>query len=419
MSTCTIPGDGDLYGIGVRLGLYLQWLAGFLLRNMDGTWKTISSVRTTNTALSTALNLCAVISAVRGIGSPIDYPIVYYLTVALFYSESYNLMRKDNTCSGGESNKADFPSQSELPPRSRIMSMLQRKAKPGYYYELNPDAALVAQNVLFASATLFGAWFWLRGVFGFAELPLAEGSSSGCGSDAGESAKGALLGVFNLFDDRWRRFAAACSVIAGLLLVLILSVHAASLAGGGLVDQPVGRAALDVLEKFHVVCGGGVLKIVERKEMERLLRPRLSLRAAYKKGGWRRLAMSVFHWFVINLLGPLLAITSVERMLVANQVATPTVLESSGQMIALLSGIMSFCVAVWDIARPAARASNVDLLASYMYMARRPLSEKEMEKALENLSKAVDEYSIFPEFINGRQPRTQRQRRPATSEDIV
>ncbi|KAK4199856.1 hypothetical protein QBC40DRAFT_202048, partial [Triangularia verruculosa] len=346
MSTCTIPGDGDLYGIGVRLGLYLQWLAGFLLRNMDGTFKTISSVRTANTALSTALNLCVVISAVRGVGSPIHYLVVYYLTVTLFYSESYNLIRKDNTCS---SRSEDPPSQLEPPDphRSHGDRVPERKPKPGYYYELNPDAALVAQNVLFASTTLFGAWFWLRGVFGFAEWSLVE-SSPECGSDAGESAKGALLGVFNLFDDRWRRFAAACSIITGLLLVLILSVHTASLAGDGVMDRPVGRAALVVLKSVGGLCSGAEQIVDNKRTMEHLLRPRLLLRSAYREGGWRRLAMLVFHWFVISLLGPLLAITSVERMLVANRVATPAVLESSGQMIALLSGVMSFCIAIWD-----------------------------------------------------------------------
>lgn len=410
MSICDIPGDGDLYGIGVRLGLYLQWLAGFLLRNMDGTWKTISSVRTANTALSAALNLCVVINAARGVGSPIDYLVVYYLTIALFYSESYNLTRKDNAPSSNVSSSTDRKSEEGISSVQRVLRdsrgeidrVPELKPNPGYYYELNPDSALVAQTILFASSTLFGAWFWLRGVFGFAE------SSSECGGDIGKSAKGALLGVFRLFDDRWRRFGAACSVIVGLLLVSILSVHIAFLVGGGLMDGPVGRTGLVVLKRLKLISGRGLgeLEAVEQEGLRaKLLRPRLSLRSAYNKGGWRRLTMLIFHWFIINLLGPLLAIISVERMLVANQVSTPALLESSGQMIALLSGIMSFCTAVWDIARPAAKASNIDLLASHMYITRRPLSKEEMEKALENLKEAVDEYSVFPEPTRGRRAR--------------
>ena len=152
--SCTVQGDGNLYGLGVRLGLYFQWLSGFLLRNMDSSWSTISVVRTASNAISSALNLSVAIKTVRGSGLPINYPIVYYLTVALFYAESYNLMRKNN-------------------------------GEKGYSYTLNPDAALVAQNVIFTSTTFFSTWFWMRGVFKTQPLE--------CGT-----AKMALIGVFDL-----------------------------------------------------------------------------------------------------------------------------------------------------------------------------------------------------------------------------
>ena len=91
---CSNSGDGDCYGLGVRLGLYLQWAAGFLLRNYSGSWKMISTVRTTNNALYGAILLTVVITTARGTALSTDYLIVYYLTVALFYSESYNLLKK-------------------------------------------------------------------------------------------------------------------------------------------------------------------------------------------------------------------------------------------------------------------------------------------------------------------------------------
>lgn len=52
-----VQGVGYLYGIGVRIGLHMQWLAGFLLRNLDDSWKTVSSVRAANIAVSAALSL--------------------------------------------------------------------------------------------------------------------------------------------------------------------------------------------------------------------------------------------------------------------------------------------------------------------------------------------------------------------------
>src|SRR5277367_6568043 len=57
---CTVVGDSDIYGLGVRVGLYLQWLSGFLLRNI-GSWDTVARVRTANNALCAALALAAAI----------------------------------------------------------------------------------------------------------------------------------------------------------------------------------------------------------------------------------------------------------------------------------------------------------------------------------------------------------------------
>lgn len=107
---------------------------------------------------------------------------MYYLTIALFYSESYDLMRKQTQPPG--------------------------MGKPGYKFTLNPDAALLTQHMLFASATLFGVGFWLRGVF-VTKPP-----------DCGAPANGALLGVFDLLENRWRYFAGSCSV-----LVLVLYMY--------------------------------------------------------------------------------------------------------------------------------------------------------------------------------------------------
>jgi hypothetical protein len=41
---CITTGDGDIYGLGVRIGLYLQWAAAFILRLL-GSWSRISEVR--------------------------------------------------------------------------------------------------------------------------------------------------------------------------------------------------------------------------------------------------------------------------------------------------------------------------------------------------------------------------------------
>jgi hypothetical protein len=343
---CTVAGDGDLYGIGVRIGLYFQWVAGLLLRNMDGSWRTISQVRTSNMAISTALNLCVAINTVRGVSLSIDYLIVYYLTIALFYSESYNLTSK--TTEGG------------INPRPR----------KGYRYILKPDAALVAQNVLFSSTTLFGVWFWLRGVFTL--------QSPEC-----HPAYGALLATFELQDGRWRYFAASFGVIGGAILALILHTHVASLVSENYHNQPVARVGLAAARFFEPASGG--VNPFDRYP-ESFLRPRLKSRTMMA------LVCSTFHWLIMNVVGPVIAVTSIERMLVANRVATSAILDSSGQMIALLTGIVSLCLAIWDIGRIFVKDTNIDLLASHTYLSRKPLSKQDMEQSLIGVVMALESY---------------------------
>jgi hypothetical protein len=78
----TIVGDSDIYGLGVSVGLYLQWLSGFVLRNI-GSWYTVARVRTVNNALCAALALAAAINVVDGKALSINYLISYHLTVIL------------------------------------------------------------------------------------------------------------------------------------------------------------------------------------------------------------------------------------------------------------------------------------------------------------------------------------------------
>ena len=94
-TVCSAIGDGDLYGLGVQIGLYLQWAAGFVLRNRN-LWAKVSAVRVASNTISTALALTAAINTARGDAAlALDYLIIYYLTIALFYAESYNLQIED------------------------------------------------------------------------------------------------------------------------------------------------------------------------------------------------------------------------------------------------------------------------------------------------------------------------------------
>ncbi|KAH8422365.1 ankyrin repeat domain-containing protein [Aspergillus melleus] len=318
MSDCTTQGDGDLYGLGVRLGLYLQWIAGLLLRNCNGSWETISAVRIANNILCFSLILTLVIYTAEGSTLSVDYLIVYYLTIALFYSESYNLLEKSESSSNSSTSSG---------------------------YILRPDVPLIAQNLLFAFTSFFGAWFWLSGVH--------EASEPTC------TAQAALFGVFELNDTSWRPFATTMAIITGLIFTFFFVAHTMELLTGtekGPVARAFGNAGVIVAEGLFVGSGARYRTKKRHSGLRWLLRPRLVMpwnRRTYAERTCLGFSLKVVHWVLINLAGPLVAIISTEKMLRANQLEMDGITESTGQMIALITGISSTCVALMQVIKGA------------------------------------------------------------------
>lgn len=62
---------------------------------------------------------------------------------------------------------------------------------------------------------------------------------------------------------------------------------------------------------------------------------------------------------MVSLTGPLIAIASLEQMLLANKVDSVSWLDSTGKMLVLTTGILGLGSAVWDIVRPR-ESSEVD-----------------------------------------------------------
>ncbi|KAF7538460.1 hypothetical protein G7054_g2876 [Neopestalotiopsis clavispora] len=87
---CTTDVDNDLYGKGVRIGLYLQWASGFILRQLES-WETRARVRISSNIITGALAIATAVNIAQGSALSVDYLLSYYLTVVLFYAESYNL----------------------------------------------------------------------------------------------------------------------------------------------------------------------------------------------------------------------------------------------------------------------------------------------------------------------------------------
>lgn len=270
-SECITIGDGDLYGLGIRIGLYLQWI-------------TVSAVRITSNAICFSLVLTLVIDYAKDSALSTDFLIVYYLTIALFYPESYNLLEK-----GEASTKTER-------------------------YVLRPDVPLILQNFVFAFTSFFGAWFWINGIH--------QSQPPSC------VAKAACFGVFDLNGSSWRNFAATMTIFAGLIFSLFFTVHLVIMVSGQSKSPAVKAVSwigVKVASALNFFSGSANFRFdIAMSRQQGYFRPKLP-------GVWKGTPSPItwLHWVIMNVLGPLIAIVSVERMVHANHLQTPGISSSS------------------------------------------------------------------------------------------
>ncbi|KAH8169130.1 hypothetical protein LIA77_11256 [Sarocladium implicatum] len=305
-SPCVNIGDGDVYGLGVRLGLYLLWASGFIVRLL-GSWPRVSAVRTTNNILCGALALAEFVRLIDGSALSVDYLLSYYLTIVLFYSESYNLVREENTTRNPQ-----------LP------------ANEVEVYKLFPDLPLIFQNLLFASYTLVGAWFWQVGIRNTTAL-------------ACDYERAAVIVVFDLHSASWVTAATIMAAILGAIFTLILLMHLKSLKQGVMSGPEL------VFFRAFLMVSSTQSRELNDWILVGILRPKPPTPRTWSVTGLLSFAGRAAHFAAVNLLGPFVAIVSVERMIQANRLETPSIRESTGQMIALVTGTSSFILALWEL----------------------------------------------------------------------
>lgn len=142
-----------------------------------------------------------IINTSRGLTLVTDFLLAYYLTIALFYAESYNLLKK--------------PTESG-PTTSNVTR----------WYVLQPDVPLVLQNLLFAVSSLFGGWFWTRGLLGTKQLD--------CGP-----TRAAVIVSFDLYHPQWKAFAAAMSIVVGVVFAFFFLGHLYIFGTGQVRSEPL------------------------------------------------------------------------------------------------------------------------------------------------------------------------------------
>jgi hypothetical protein len=267
---CTTDVDNDLYGKGVRIGLYLQWASGFILRQLES-WETRARVRISSNIITGALAIATAVNIAQGSALSVDYLLSYYLTVVLFYAESYNL---------------ETPKYLEtLPPNSHEAQLYNDfDGEVVKATKVLTDFPLVFQNFIFMSFTLYGVWYWLKGINSVAD--------PNCG------AQGALFGLFDIKSHVWTRGAAGLAVIIGFLFFIVLLLHISTLpkgigSGARTVAAYYGRAAM-------VMSAGPVDLWAKASFWPGILRPEFPL-ASLSRGFVLRSIRDLCHYFLIYL----------------------------------------------------------------------------------------------------------------------
>ena len=250
------------------------------------------------------------IKIIDGTVLSVDYLISYYLTIALFYAESYNLVSEPDS----ERND-DY----EWPVRGLL-----------------PTFPLIFQNVLFAAYTVFGAWYWHEGIKAV-QPPVCE-------------PRAAIILLFDMNDTTWTKAATALSIIIGIIFSIIFLIHLKSLGTG--ILSPAELVMVRTLQPVS-----SAFMPTKRREwgieiLTPLLRPKLLRKrdaadvsaenSTERSPIWKMVLVRTFkfiHFALIYLVGPIVAITSVERMIRANHLKTDGIRNSTGQMIALFTGI--------------------------------------------------------------------------------
>ncbi|PLB50860.1 hypothetical protein P170DRAFT_508956 [Aspergillus steynii IBT 23096] len=315
LTDCSIHPSGEVYGLGARLGLYLNCLTLLLLSLSNcGSWALRSTVQASNALISCTMLTQFVINAVQSKLVAPDFLIMFYLIVMLFFRDSYNARRKFNMTKGG------------------------------FIYVLEPDDVLLLQNTVCLAASTIGVWFWIAG--------LDQVSPTAC------TTKAAVVGVFDMNQTRWRRFAITFSIFSALVYCFLLYIHGKNhrwWTTSWLLRRPVSS---EPQIKFSQKCSLYIFPLPTSDDLRAVFAIDASvvlyvIRDLFdtKMSTLRVLGaiLLLFWWIILNIAAPIIAVVSVERMILVNSIRTSPISESAGQILILLIGTFNLLSASREI----------------------------------------------------------------------
>ncbi|KAF3185455.1 hypothetical protein TWF225_005237 [Orbilia oligospora] len=297
---CPIHGSSEFYRLGVRLGLYLQWLSTMLLRYRRS-WGRKSAVRGITNLTCVSLFISLVTNLANGTSLSIDYLIVYYLTVVMFYAESYTwdrIFSEENVYVSAVDKARLYREHGckSIP----VPGDLEMEEEKEMGLRLRADFPLVFQNGLSVAQSVLATWFWVAGLSSIPGFPCMTLEAA------------AILGVFPLRAHPWQRFATFAAIASSAIFSLLFYIHVQDIA-------------------------------VFRPEP-----PKLTAAAYDLNWAFGSLYQSV-HYFLVYFSGPLVALLSVERIIANNGIKTTPILASTAQILVLSSGLLAVMITAWDV----------------------------------------------------------------------
>ncbi|KAF3314691.1 hypothetical protein TWF173_004504 [Orbilia oligospora] len=308
---CPIHGSSELYGLGVRLGIYLQWLSTMLLRYRRS-WGRKSTVRGITNLTCVSLFVSLVTNLANGTSLSIDHLIAYYLTVVMFYAESYTwdrIFSEENVYVSAVDRARLYREHGckSIPVPGDLG--IEEEKEMGL--RLRADFPLVFQNGLSVAQSVLATWFWVTGLNSIPGFPCMTLEAA------------AILGVFPLRAYHWQRFATFAAVASSAIFSLLLYIHVQDIVRGYKSTRAATVVTLRIGERRGSInpTRFSILKAVFRPGP-----PKPNASAAYDLNWAFRSLYQFAHYLLVYFSGPLVALLSVERMIANNGIITTPIL---------------------------------------------------------------------------------------------
>ncbi|RAH59108.1 hypothetical protein BO85DRAFT_261143 [Aspergillus piperis CBS 112811] len=170
--TCGFDGNPDLYGLGIRLGIYLQWISSSLIYGLDLDGR--DEIMQNYAVFTIALTIAVIVITVQ---SEPTFAVEIFVLTYIIFGGAYTVLISGF---GRPNILMDF-----------LVGRKEQKLR-----------AITVMGAI-AAGSIYCGWFWLRGIFNnFHETP--------CGTH------GFLFAKVSLFDPSVRRFFAFLSVLLAL-----------------------------------------------------------------------------------------------------------------------------------------------------------------------------------------------------------